>query len=80
LYRIASLLEQREYLCDGVIREWSGPQQDMLSPICGASGTTARQKRIESYPLLTAQQALETLGAACRAFDNGRGAWPWPCP
>jgi glyceraldehyde-3-phosphate dehydrogenase (NADP+) len=35
-YRIASLIEQRQYLCDGAIIEWTGPQQDVLSPICEA--------------------------------------------
>ena len=33
-YRIACPIEQRQYLCDGVIREWEGPRQDVLSPIC----------------------------------------------
>ena len=36
-YRIAALIEQREYLCDGAIKNWAGPQQDVLSPICKAS-------------------------------------------
>jgi glyceraldehyde-3-phosphate dehydrogenase (NADP+) len=75
-YRIASPIEQRQYLCDGAIKEWTGPQQDVLSPICEAIGDTARQKLIGSYPLLTEEQALETLDAACRAYDHGRGPWP----
>ncbi len=75
-YRIASPIEQRQYLCDGAIKEWSGPQQDALSPICVAIDDTVQQKLIGSYPLLTEQQALEALDAACRAYDYGRGAWP----
>ncbi len=75
-HRIAQPMEQRHYLCDGAIKEWSGPQQDVLSPICEAAGSTARQKRIGSYPLLTEAQALESLDAACRAYDHGRGEWP----
>jgi glyceraldehyde-3-phosphate dehydrogenase (NADP+) len=75
-YRLVSPIEQREYLCDGVLREWSGPQQEVLSPICEAVGGTWRQKRIGHYPLLTEQQALEALEAACRAYDHGRGTWP----
>lgn len=75
-YRIASPIEQRQYLCDGAIKEWSGPQQDVLSPICEAIDNTVRQKLIGSYPLLTEEQALETLDAACRAYDHGRGPWP----
>jgi glyceraldehyde-3-phosphate dehydrogenase (NADP+) len=75
-YRIESEMEQRRYLCDGVIKEWSGAQQDVLSPICLAAEDTIQQKLIGSYPLLTEQQALDALDAACRAYDNGRGAWP----
>jgi glyceraldehyde-3-phosphate dehydrogenase (NADP+) len=75
-YRIASLIEQRQYLCDGAIIEWTGPQQDVLSPICEAIDGTVRQKLIGSYPLLTEEQTLDALDAACRAYDHGRGLWP----
>jgi glyceraldehyde-3-phosphate dehydrogenase (NADP+) len=75
-YRIASPIEQRHYLRDGAIREWDGPQQDVFSPICEAVDGAFRQKLIGRYPLLTEQQALECLDAACRAYDHGRGAWP----
>ena len=37
---------------------------------------TVQPRRIGSYPLLTEKQALETLDAACRAYDHGRGEWP----
>ena len=75
-YRIASPIEQRQYLCDGVIKEWGGPQHDVLSPIGETIADTLRQKRLGSYPLLTEEQSLEALDAACRAYDHGRGAWP----
>ncbi len=75
-HRIATAVEQREYLCDGAIRTWAGPLQDVLSPICESVNGSCRQKRIGSYPLLTAEQALEALDAACKAYDHGRGRWP----
>ena len=75
-YRIKSPLEQRQYLCDGTIKEWTGPRQDVLSPVCEATGGIVRRKHIGSYPLLTEAQALESLEAACRAYDHGRGQWP----
>ena len=75
-YRIAAPIEQREYLCDGAIKNWAGPQQDVLSPICIVVDDTVHQRRIGSYPLLTEKQSLETLEAACRAYDHGRGEWP----
>ena len=75
-WRIASPIEQRQYLCNGVIKEWTGPQQDVWSPVCEAIHNGVRQKLIGSYPLLEEQQALEALDAACGAYDHGRGAWP----
>ena len=75
-YRIGAPMEQRRYLCDGEIKEWRGPQQDVLSPICTAAGGAVGQKRIGSYPLLTEIQALEVLDAARGAYDYGRGEWP----
>jgi acyl-CoA reductase-like NAD-dependent aldehyde dehydrogenase len=75
-YRIVSPIEQRQYLCDGAMEEWTGPQQDVLSPICEAIDDTVRQKLIGTYPLLTEEQALKVLDAACRAYDHGRGSWP----
>jgi len=75
-YRIPSPIEQRGYLCDGAIREWTGPQQNVLSPICEATDGTVRPTVIGSYPLLTEEHALDALDAACRAYDHGRGAWP----
>ena len=75
-YRINHPMEQRHYLCDGTIKEWTGPQQDVLSPVCETAGGTVRQRRIGSYPLLTETQAMESLEAACGAYDHGRGEWP----
>jgi glyceraldehyde-3-phosphate dehydrogenase (NADP+) len=69
-------LHQSHYLCGGVLKEWNGPQEDVLSPICHQTGEGLRQLRIGSYPLLTAAEALEALDEACLAFDHGRGAWP----
>ena len=75
-WRIDSPMEQRHYLCDGEIREWSGPQQDVLSPLCETTSGSVQQKVIGSYPLMEEGHALEALDAAFRAYDNGRGKWP----
>jgi glyceraldehyde-3-phosphate dehydrogenase (NADP+) len=74
--RIVSPVGQRQYLCDGAFKEWTGPQQDVLSPLCEATAGGVKRKTIGSYPLLGEQQALEALDAACRAYDHGKGAWP----
>lgn len=75
-FRLGATIEQREYLCDGEIRAWDGPLQDVPSPICHETGDPPRPRRIGGYPLLTGKQALEVLHAACRAYDHGGGAWP----
>lgn len=75
-YRISKPMDQREYLCNGTIKNWTGPRQDVLSPVCDTHNGIIQQRRIGSYPLLTEQQAIETLEAACQAYDHGRGTWP----
>lgn len=75
-YRIESPIEQRQYLIDGVIKEWPGLLQDVLSPICETVHDGMQRKLIGCYPLLGEEQAMEALDAACRAYDYGRGIWP----
>lgn len=75
-WRLATPLVQRDYLCGGEIRQWSGAQQEVLSPVCGQTGDGLRPIVIGSYPLLGETQAMEALDAACRAYDEGRGVWP----
>lgn len=75
-WRIDSFMEQRQYLCNGEIKEWVGPQQNVLSPICEVNDDAVQQKLIGNYPLLQEQQSLEALDAACRAYADGRGIWP----
>lgn len=69
-------LEQRSYLCDGGIRQWAGPFQDVFSPILRLTAEGAGERRIGSYPLLTAEESLEALDSACSSQDGGRGEWP----
>ncbi len=76
-YRIDPPSEQCEYLCDGELRHWPGPRQDVISPLGRAlADGTVEPRRIGSYPLLSEAEAMDTLQAACRAYDHGRGAWP----
>ena len=75
-WRLDAPVVQHEYLCDGGLKVWTGPQQEALSPICEVRNDGIQQKIIGSYPLLAEEQALEALTAACRAYDHGRGDWP----
>jgi glyceraldehyde-3-phosphate dehydrogenase (NADP+) len=64
------------YLINGEIRHWGGPMQEVYSPVCVRASSKALPKRVGSYPLLTEKEAVEALGAAVQAYDNGRGLWP----
>jgi glyceraldehyde-3-phosphate dehydrogenase (NADP+) len=75
-FRISSPVVQNEYLINGDLRRWSGPMQDVLSPVCVKTPSGAAQKMIGKFPLLTEKEALEALGAAVQAYDSGWGVWP----
>ncbi|MFZ5569277.1 MAG: NADP-dependent glyceraldehyde-3-phosphate dehydrogenase [Thermodesulfobacteriota bacterium] len=74
-YRIDAV-DQREYLINGEIRTWDGPRQEVLSPIFLQSGRGLYPKQLGCYPLLTADESLEALDAARKAYRNGCGEWP----
>jgi glyceraldehyde-3-phosphate dehydrogenase (NADP+) len=69
-------LTQTGYLINGEIRQWNGPQQEVLSPVLVSHAGTLAPLVIGSYPLLSEKEALEALGAAVGAYDHGRGEWP----
>ncbi len=75
-WRITAPIDQREYLCDGEIREWDGPRQDVLSPVWEKLPGGMQQVRLGSFPLLSEARSAEILEAARRAYDDGCGAWP----
>ena len=74
--RISLPLKQYHYLCNGSLKEWAGPQQDVLSPLYLKNNGTMYQKKIGSYPLLAEKHAIEVVDAACAAYNCGQGAWP----
>lgn len=64
------------YLVDGKVRDWTGPCQEVLSPICVDAGEGPAPVPIGRYPLMGEAEALEALHAAARAYDRGLGPWP----
>ncbi len=64
------------YLVDGEIRSWSGPLQEVMSPIQLATASGLVPQCVGSYPLLGEAEIREILAAAVMAYDNGRGEWP----
>ncbi len=69
-------LEQKDYLVNGRIKPWTGPRQEVLSPVCFKGRKGAERVRLGSYPLMTEKEALEALDAAAKAYDDGKGLWP----
>jgi glyceraldehyde-3-phosphate dehydrogenase (NADP+) len=69
-------LEQREYLIDGELVIWQGELNPVLSPVFTKKEGVLSQKFIGSTPLLTSKEALLSLDAAVKAYDQGHGKWP----
>jgi glyceraldehyde-3-phosphate dehydrogenase (NADP+) len=76
-YRLPDSLVQTEYLIDGEIKHWQGAMNEIVSPVyIKTKEGKIEQKIIGQTPLLDAEQALEALDAATKAYDGGRGQWP----
>jgi glyceraldehyde-3-phosphate dehydrogenase (NADP+) len=69
-------IHQREYLCNGELKQWDGPFSEVYSPILVPTADGLQRKLIGSYPIGTVKEANEALEAAIAAYDNGRGEWP----
>ncbi len=74
--RIQEPLIQREYLVNGQLEQWTGPMQDVYSPICIQTQNAAEPFFLGQCPRLDGDAALRVLDAAVRAYNNGRGVWP----
>lgn len=76
-YQLPEFLEQKEYLINGELREWDGPLNDVLSPVC-LKNEEGRLERaiIGKTPLLTHNEARQALDAAEKAYNQGVGEWP----
>lgn len=75
-FSLPSEVHQREYLSNGVMKQWDGPVHEVFSPICIKTENGLERKLIGSYPVCTEAEAQESLEAAVVAYDNGRGEWP----
>ncbi|GFO59269.1 NADP-dependent glyceraldehyde-3-phosphate dehydrogenase [Geomonas silvestris] len=75
-FRIPAPLTQDYYLINGELRRWSGPLQEILSPVQLSGAGAPAAKLIGAAPLLSVEAAREALEVAARAYSNGRGEWP----
>jgi glyceraldehyde-3-phosphate dehydrogenase (NADP+) len=74
--RVPYYRDGARYLFHGEVRDWTGPCQEVLSPVCIGRGADCRPYALGHYPLMEPHHALEALSAARAAYDDGRGAWP----
>jgi glyceraldehyde-3-phosphate dehydrogenase (NADP+) len=74
--KLPGKINQKQYLVNGELREWNGPVQEVLSPVCIRKNGSFEQAYIGSYPLLSEKEALNALNSAVKAYNNGRGKWP----
>ena len=74
--RLETPLRQDAYLVNGELRRWTGPMQDVFSPVCIETASGVSPYLLGSYPLLSENEALEALHAAEQAYGQGRGHWP----
>ena len=75
-FRLAAPLHQADYLLEGELGRWSGPVQQVFSPVCRNTPEGPVRQPIGSFPLMGESEALAALDAAVRAYDHGRGRWP----
>ncbi len=73
-YKITSLLHQKTFLVSGELREWKGEMAEVYSTI--SSTEQYNPTLLGTVPNLTADEALEALSSAYRAYDKGQGLWP----
>jgi len=74
--RIDSRKYKPVYLSDGIIRNWTGPLNEVSSPVCINENGTIKRLLLGHVPSMDETAAMEGLQAAVRAWDNGRGEWP----
>lgn len=75
-FNLTEELHQKEYLSNGKMLIWDGPNHEVYSPICIKTKDGYHRKLIGTYPVCTANEAMQSLDAAVAAYDNGRGKWP----
>lgn len=73
-FQISDPFTQKTWLVNGQLKEWTGDFADVFSPI----STTEDYQRtlLGRVPDLKAEQGLEALDAAVKAYDRGLGEWP----
>src|SRR5689334_20183914 len=72
--RVDTAKWERAWLCDCEVRSWAGELAVVRSPV--GVGPSLTPARVGAMPMLDRAAALEAIGAARRAWSDGRGEWP----
>ncbi len=73
-YQITDIVQQKNYLVDGELKEWNGNSTEVYSTI--SSTKEYAPTLLGSVPDMGETEALDALDAACRAYGEGQGVWP----
>ena len=73
-FQINEPLHQKKYLVNGELTTWEGNTADIFSTI--SSTGTYKPTLLGSIPDMGEPEALDSLNAAVKAFDRGKGIWP----
>ncbi|MET6990736.1 NADP-dependent glyceraldehyde-3-phosphate dehydrogenase [Sediminicola arcticus] len=73
-FEITNVLHHNTYLIDGELRKWEGNSTEVFSTI--SSTEIYKPTLLGSIPDMDEEAALNALGGALKAYDQGRGAWP----
>ncbi len=74
-YRITPVNDGLDYLIDGQVFTWRGPNSPVYSPI-GKSSLKNDGVYLGSVGELTQDEAIRALRSARKAYGNGAGGWP----
>ena len=73
-YQIDSPIRADQYLIDGELETWQGKMAEVNSTI--SSTEDYKPTYLGSVPELEEAQAHDSLNAALKAYDQGKGSWP----
>ncbi|MEN2435132.1 NADP-dependent glyceraldehyde-3-phosphate dehydrogenase [Weeksellaceae bacterium A-14] len=70
------LVEQEEYLVNGVFKPWKGDSKKVFAAIKANNNGVMEDIYLGKIPNAGLPEAMECLDAADRAYNNGFGYWP----
>lgn len=73
-YQITEVINQKKYLIDGELKDWSGNSTEVFSTI--SSTSEYKPTLLGTIPDMGETEALDALNAALGAYNKGQGVWP----